>query len=78
MFLMSEVPLQGLGPGVRELGFRGWGLGFRGQGVGTGAGSREEAASASTASWCRGTLLIRSTPLLGPYSRAMPRVIWWS
>jgi len=26
----------------------------------------------------RGTSLIRNTPLLEPYSRTMPRVIWWS
>ena len=26
----------------------------------------------------RGTSLLRNTPLLGPYSRTMPRVIWWS
>ena len=26
----------------------------------------------------RGTSLIRNTPLLGPYSRAIPRVLWWS
>jgi len=26
----------------------------------------------------RGTSLIRDTPLLGPYSRSIPRVIWWS
>ena len=25
---------------------------------------------------CRGTLLIRNTPLLGPYSRTIPRVLW--
>jgi len=26
----------------------------------------------------RGTSLIRNTPLLGPYSRTIPRVLWWS
>ena len=26
----------------------------------------------------RGTSLIRNTPLLGPYSRTKPRVLWWS
>ena len=26
----------------------------------------------------RGTSLIRNRPLLGPYSRTIPRVIWWS
>ena len=26
----------------------------------------------------RGSSLIRNTPLLGPYSRTIPRVIWWS
>jgi len=26
----------------------------------------------------RGTSLIRNTPLLGPYSRTIPKVIWWS
>jgi len=25
-----------------------------------------------------GTSLIRNTPLLGPYSRTIPRVLWWS
>jgi len=25
-----------------------------------------------------GTSLIRNTPLLGPYSRTMPRALWWS
>ena len=27
---------------------------------------------------CRGTWLIRPPPLLGPYSRTIPRVLWWS
>jgi len=27
---------------------------------------------------CRGTSLIRNTPLLGPYSRSIHRVIGWS
>jgi len=27
---------------------------------------------------CRGTSLIRTPPLLGPYSRTIPRVLWWS
>ena len=26
----------------------------------------------------RGIALIRNTPLLGPYGRTIPRVIWWS
>jgi len=26
----------------------------------------------------RGISLIRNTPLLGPYSRTIPRVLWWS
>jgi len=26
----------------------------------------------------RVTSLIRNTPLLGPYSRTIPRVVWWS
>ena len=26
----------------------------------------------------RGTSLIRNTPLLEPYSRTIPRVVWWS
>ena len=26
----------------------------------------------------RGTSLIRNTPLLGPYGRTLPRVLWWS
>ena len=26
----------------------------------------------------RGTLFIRNTPLLGTYSRTMPRALWWS
>ena len=26
----------------------------------------------------RGTSLIRNTPLLGPYSGIIPRVLWWS
>ena len=25
----------------------------------------------------RGTSLIRNTPLLRPYSRTIPRVLWW-
>ena len=25
----------------------------------------------------RGTSLIRNNPLLGPYSRLMPRALWW-
>ena len=28
--------------------------------------------------WYRGTSLIRNTPLLGPYRRSIPRVLWWS
>ena len=27
---------------------------------------------------CRGTSLIRNTPLLGPYSGPITRVVWWS
>ena len=27
---------------------------------------------------CRGTSLIRYSPLLGPYSRPMPRALWWT
>ena len=27
---------------------------------------------------CRSTSLIRNTPLLGTYSRTLPRAIWWS
>ena len=34
--------------------------------------------SGKGASWYRGTSLIRSNPLVGPYSRPMPRVLWWS
>ena len=26
----------------------------------------------------RGNSLIRNTPLLWPYSRTIPRVLWWS
>ena len=26
----------------------------------------------------RGTSLIRNNPTLGPYSRTIPRVLWWS
>ena len=26
----------------------------------------------------KGTSLIRNTSLLGPYSRTIPRIIWWS
>ena len=26
----------------------------------------------------RGTSLVNNTPLLGPYSRTIPRVLWWS
>ena len=25
----------------------------------------------------RGVSLIRNTPLLGPYSKTVPRVLWW-
>ena len=28
--------------------------------------------------WCRGTSLIRKRLSLGPYSRHMPRTLWWS
>ena len=27
---------------------------------------------------CRGTSLIRNNPTLGPYSRPVPRALWWS
>ena len=27
---------------------------------------------------CRSTSLMRNAPLLGPYSRATPRALWWS
>ena len=26
---------------------------------------------------CRGTSLIRNSPLVGPYSRTMSRALWW-
>ena len=28
--------------------------------------------------WYRGTSLIRNSAPLGPYSRTMPRALWWS
>ena len=28
--------------------------------------------------WYRGTSLMRNNPFLGPYSRLMPRALWWS
>ena len=28
--------------------------------------------------WYRGTSLIRNRPRLGPYSRTMPKALWWS
>ena len=31
-----------------------------------------------TAPLYRGTSLIRNNPLMRPYSRTMPRVLWWS
>ena len=34
--------------------------------------------SGGTLAVYRGTSLIRNTPLLGPYSRTIPRVLWWS
>ena len=30
------------------------------------------------AAWYRGTSLTGTPPLLGPYSRTIPGVIWWS
>ena len=47
-----------------------WKCLFEGEGcrVSEGLGSRVH----------RGTLLIRNTPLLRPYSRTIPRVLWWS
>jgi len=41
---------------------------------GCSCGSASDARRASY----RGTSLIRNTPLVGPYSRTIPRVIWWS
>jgi len=29
-------------------------------------------------SWDRGAPLIRNSPPLGPYTRPMPRALWWS
>ena len=34
--------------------------------------------STSLGSGYRGTSRIRKIPLVGPYSRTMPRVLWWS
>ena len=31
-----------------------------------------------SAVWYKSTSLIRNAPLLGPYSRTIPRVPWWS
>ena len=35
-------------------------------------------AAACTVPQYRGTSLIRNIPLLGSYSRTIPRVMWWS
>ena len=42
---------------------------------------RNHACVRSVASWpsgYRGTLLMGNTTLLGPYSRTVPRALWWS
>ena len=40
--------------------------------------SLNECFTLSYTTWYRGTSLIRNTPLLGPYSRTMPRALWRS
>ena len=40
--------------------------------------SLQVAGGAPHAVTYRGTSLIINTPLLGPYSRTIPRVLWWS
>ena len=62
---------QGLGLRVQDLGLRVKGQWFRVEGVKgwvQGSGFRGH----------RGSSLIRNSPLLGPYSRAMPRALRWS
>ena len=41
-------------------------------------GDNREAAKTKREKRNRDTSLIRNTPLLGPYCRTIPRVIWWS
>ena len=51
----------------------------RGRNLSGGAGAKALGEDhPDMATTCRGTLLIRNTPLLGPYSRTIPRVLWWS
>ena len=38
----------------------------------------ESASRVRRAVTYRGTSLIRNNALLGPYSRTMPRALWWS
>ena len=61
-----------MGCGVRGLGVRVRGSRFRVVGEPPRSSHRREKAA------YRGTSLIRNSPPLGPYSRYMPRALWWS
>ena len=52
-----------------------WGLNHEGQ---LGHGGRENLALPKRIQVFMSALLIRNTPFLGPYSRSIPRVLWWS
>ena len=57
-----EVGVWDVGFGVLGLGFRVWGLRFRVEGAVVDY---------------RGTSLLRNSAPLGPYSRTIPRALWW-
>ena len=59
---------------VDSLGIRGWGSGE----VAVMQKTCHPSTCVRVAGVYRGTSLIRNTPLLGPYSRTMHRVMWWS
>ena len=71
--VVLRVRVPGLVLRVSGFGFRVSGAGFRVSGFGYKARKRAEESVCY-----RVTSLIRNCLLLGPYSRTMPRVLWWS
>ena len=64
--------------GVWGLGVRVRGLGFRDKGLGKPFLDCRSCTPYANPAPYRGTSLIRSNPLLGPYRRTIPRALWWS
>ena len=76
-FLMGEVPLYL--PVRSDRGYSKWSdRGYSKCGEGGGRLDNQSLGVLYSSKGYRGTSLIRNRPIPGPYSRPMPRALWWS